>query len=240
MEAIQGLIDGLSFLELELLGKLLLAALLGGVIGWEREWSDKPAGLRTNLLICVGAALLGDTSVHFAHLGGDPSIVRADTARIAAQVVSGIGFLGAGTIIQARGSVTGLTTAATLWVVAAIGLAVGGGAAVGAVGATVLVLVALVPLGRFEDWIAARRRSERSLRLVLALRPGVLEDVEALLRVEGRLEASLERLEKDVEAGRVKAWFGVLGRREDFEDARRRLVGSDDVRELTVTDVTTD
>jgi putative Mg2+ transporter-C (MgtC) family protein len=132
-------------LRLELLGRLLLAMILGGAIGWDREQAKKPAGLRTNILICVGAALLSDLSVQVAAKTGS-----GDPSRIAAQIVSGVGFLGAGTIIHERGSVTGLTTAATLWVVAAIGLAVGLGATVEAVGTTVLVLVALVPLRRFE------------------------------------------------------------------------------------------
>jgi putative Mg2+ transporter-C (MgtC) family protein len=124
-------------LRLDLLGELLLAAVLGGAIGWEREHAHKPAGLRTNILICMGAAL------------------------IAAQIVSGIGFLGAGTIIQARGSVTGLTTAATMWVVAAIGMAVGFGADVEAVGTTVLVLIALIPLGWMEGKVEENHLRER-------------------------------------------------------------------------------
>lgn len=129
----------------ELLGGLLLASLLGGAIGWERESARKPAGLRTNILICVAATLLTDLS---ASVGASSPV--ADPGRIAAQIVSGMGFLGAGTIIQSRGSVTGLTTAATLWIVAAIGMAIGFGALVEAVGTTVLVLIALVPLRRVE------------------------------------------------------------------------------------------
>ncbi len=103
-------------LRLDLLVRLALAVVLGGAIGWEREASGKPAGLRTNILICVGAALFTDLSIRFGGLaiGG---VVR-DPARIAAQIITGIGFLGSGTIIQARGTVTGLTTAATLCVVA--------------------------------------------------------------------------------------------------------------------------
>jgi putative Mg2+ transporter-C (MgtC) family protein len=133
-------------LRLDLLGELLLAAVLGGAIGWERERAHKPAGLRTNILICIGAALLADLSTRVAARAGPP----ADPGRIAAQIVSGIGFLGAGTIIQARGSVTGLTTAATMWVVAAIGMAVGFGYDMEAAGATVIVLIALIPLGWIE------------------------------------------------------------------------------------------
>lgn len=143
-------------LRLDLLGELLLAGILGGAIGWEREHAHKPAGLRTNILICVGAALLADLSRHVAAAAGSP----ADPGRIAAQIVSGVGFLGAGTIIQARGSVTGLTTAATLWVVAAIGMSAGFGANVEAVGTTVLVLIALIPLGRIERRTQEHRRGE--------------------------------------------------------------------------------
>jgi len=133
-------------LRLELLGRLLLASLLGGAIGWEREHARKPAGLRTNILICMAATLLTDLSVLVA-----ASSSVADPGRIAAQIVTGMGFLGAGTIIQSRGTVTGLTTAATLWMVAAIGMAIGFGALVEALGATLLVLMALVPLRRVEE-----------------------------------------------------------------------------------------
>ncbi len=147
-------------LRLELLGGLLLAALLGGAIGWEREVSRKPAGLRTNILICMAAALLTDLSVHAAAgFGG-----AADPARIAAQIVTGVGFLGAGTIIQTRGSVTGLTTAATLWIVAAIGMAIGFGAMIEAVGTTLLVLIALIPLRSLEARIEDRTKRDRTSR----------------------------------------------------------------------------
>src|SRR5690606_10014145 len=130
-----------------------------------RELADKPAGLRTNLLICVGAALLVEVSIAVSGLAdGAPAAggntVVGDPARIAAQIVSGIGFLGAGTIIQSRGSVTGLTTAATIWVVAAIGMAVGARAYVEAIGTTILVFIALIALSRVEESII-RRRFER-------------------------------------------------------------------------------
>lgn len=133
-------------LRLELLGRLLLALVLGSLIGWERERAQKPAGLRTNILICIGATLIADLSVRVAATSAGTN----DAGRIAAQIISGVGFLGAGTIIQGRGSVTGLTTAATLWVVAAIGMAIGLGATTEAIGTTVLVLVALVPLQKLE------------------------------------------------------------------------------------------
>ncbi len=130
--------------------QILLAALLGGLIGLERELSDKPAGLRTNILICVGAMLFTVISTHFTGEIFD-IIVQADQARIASQIVSGIGFLGAGTIIQSRGNVQGLTTAATLWVVAAIGTAIGLGLDFWATLTTFFVLLVLVPLNYLEN-----------------------------------------------------------------------------------------
>jgi putative Mg2+ transporter-C (MgtC) family protein len=106
----------------DVLLKILLAAMLGGIIGLERELSHKEAGLRTNILIAIGSALITILSVKIAGMGkiGDPG-------RLTAQIISGIGFLGAGAIIQARFAVHGLTTAATIWTVAAIGIAVGSG-----------------------------------------------------------------------------------------------------------------
>jgi len=141
-------------LPLDLLGRLALAVLLGGIVGVERELSGKPAGLRTNILICLGSALLMDLSIT---IGADQGRL-GDPARIAAQVVTGVGFLGAGTIMQARGEVVGLTTAATIWVVAAIGLAVGAGHRAEAIAAALLVTLVLTALGWLERWMLSFRR----------------------------------------------------------------------------------
>src|SRR5919109_3383587 len=125
--------------------RLVVAACLGGAIGFERELREREAGLRTHLVVCVGSALFTLVSAYgfreFLVNGG--SVVRADPTRIAAQIVSGIGFLGAGAIIRQGLAVRGLTTAATLWVVAAIGLAAGAGYYSGAVIATAVALIAL-------------------------------------------------------------------------------------------------
>src|SRR5690606_28853665 len=188
------------------LGRLLLAALLGGLIGLEREISDKPAGLRTNLLICVGATLLMELSIDVAALPGGG--FRSDPARIAAQVVSGIGFIGAGTILQARGSVTGLTTAATIWVVAAIGMAVGARAYVEAVGSTVLVGASVVVVGRIEELAIRRGRGQR-YNYTLDPNPDLLREVEETLRGQG-LRVQTESVEKAVEE--YRASFDVVGR----------------------------
>ena len=157
-------------LRLDLLIKLALAVFLGGIIGFERELSGKPAGLRTNILICLGAALLMDVSQRIGVADGQRI---GDPARIAAQVVSGVGFLGAGTIMQGQGVVTGLTSAATIWVVAAIGLTVGGGFYVEALGAGLLVTLVLAGLGRFEIWV---RRLRRRVTATIRTRLGTTAD----------------------------------------------------------------
>ncbi len=131
-------------LTLSIAGRLLLAAFLGGIIGLEREIRRKPAGLRTNMFICVGSALFTILSAELAKIfGGEP-------VRIAAQLIPGIGFIGAGSILHARGSVVGLTTAATIFVIASIGMAVGGGMYLTGIFTTFFLLFALWALGRFE------------------------------------------------------------------------------------------
>jgi putative Mg2+ transporter-C (MgtC) family protein len=170
----------LEVLEIQLLGKLALAVIFGGAIGLERELKGKPAGLRTNILICVGATLLTDVSVSISFANGSRI---GDPARLAAQIVSGIGFIGAGTIMQSSGTVTGLTSAATIWVVAAIGIAVGSGNYVGAAGACALVTVVLAWLGRIEHKI---KRFRRVTHLTVRAKPGTpLEAIAGTLAEEG-------------------------------------------------------
>ena len=149
--------------QLELLARLVLAVVLGGLIGLEREWAGKHAGLRTNILICLGSALFTEISVSTAFLANAANEAqgipfRADPARIAANVVTGVGFLGGGAILRGGGSITGLTTAATIWVVAAVGMAAGAGAYITSIGTTALVLFILFPLRRIERYIARRFR----------------------------------------------------------------------------------
>lgn len=166
-------------LKLVLLLKLLLATILGGAIGLEREIAGKPAGLRTNILICVGAALFMHLSIYVAEIGYSPDgHPYGDTTRIAAQIVSGIGFLGAGAILHAHGAVVGLTTAATIWVVAAVGAAIGAGAYVEGVGTSVLIILVLVGLRPFERRLLLRRRKvNASIRVQRDLRFDVIEDI---------------------------------------------------------------
>lgn len=214
-----------STLRLDLLGRLLLAATLGGLVGIEREWSGKPAGFRTNLLICVGAALLTELSVAAA-LGSDPNLVTADPTRIAAQIVSGIGFLGAGTIIQSRGSVLGLTTAATLWVVAAVGMAVGLQKYTEAVGTTALIMVALLILGRLEPYLS--QKVEHIVRITMRGGGETQDEIEAVIG-EG-LDWELVELERGDEGVRVV--YRVTGRQKHWEGLPERLAELEDVRRV--------
>ncbi len=149
-------IPGAEF-ALEHLLQLVLSLIAGGAIGLERERSNQPAGLRTHILIALGATLLMQLSRYIAlpPTGGDPG-------RIAAQVVSGIGFLGAGAILRFGGNVKGLTTAASIWIVAALGLVIGGGLYLLAAAATLLVLFTLTTLNRIEK----RMFPDRSIKVL--------------------------------------------------------------------------
>ncbi|MBP5200467.1 MAG: MgtC/SapB family protein [Schwartzia sp.] len=160
----------------EIFGRLLLSCILGGVIGYEREARHKSAGLRTNLLVCLGSCLVMLISVD---LGRDTGV---DAARIAAQVVSGIGFLGAGAIMKEGLSVTGLTTAACLWVVAGVGLATGLGFYVGALLTTAFVFLVLRVFGRYDSWMV--REDNFAVAVVAENSPGVIRSVTELLEAQ--------------------------------------------------------
>ncbi len=139
-----------------ILFRLVMAAVLSGIIGFEREFHGRAAGFRTHILLCVGSTLVMLTSIHIFDVYY--SKVPCDPARIAAGVVTGIGFLGAGAIMRSRASIRGLTTAASLWVIAGIGLAVGSGLYSGAIVTTILAIVTLMVFSRLEytmirkDW----------------------------------------------------------------------------------------
>lgn len=170
-----------SVMRIDLGIKMIVAVVAGGAIGFERQVAGKPAGLRTNILICVGSALLMDLSIHVGSVWGEGNV--GDPARLAAQVVTGIGFIGAGTIMQGGGTITGLTSAATLWVVAAIGLTAGAGFFVEALGVTLTVMVVLAGLGRLEHGLL---RVSRSMSVTIRTKPGFPEaDLHELLKREG-------------------------------------------------------
>ncbi|HOW45524.1 MAG TPA: MgtC/SapB family protein [Candidatus Aminicenantes bacterium] len=162
-------------MEIEIVLKILLAAMLGGIIGLERELSHKEAGLRTNILIAVGSALITVLSFRIA-----AQAAGSDPARLAAQIVSGIGFLGAGAIIQARFAVHGLTTAATIWTVAAIGIAVGSGFYLLAFLVTLLVVFVLTVFKLLLDLIEKQKRNYVYL-ITTEERASLLVDLRRLL-----------------------------------------------------------
>ena len=187
-DAIARMVDAL---QLGLLLQLGLAVLCGGAIGMERELSGKPAGLRTNILICVGATLFTVLSLKLAGVRGDP-------ARIAAQILPGVGFIGAGTILHARGAVTGLTSAATIWVVAAIGMALGDGAYTEALGTTLLVMMVLAGLGFLETHVA-RRATHSRLQIHAKPETGALEELETIVRRTGLILTRVDSRRENVD-----------------------------------------
>ena len=151
-------------MELEFILRIFIASLLGGAIGLEREYREKAAGFRTHFLVALGSALFMIISVYGFEgvLTGDFNApIRLDVSRIAAQVVTGIGFIGAGTIIFQKNAIRGLTTAAGVWVTAAIGMACGGGMYVLAAASTALVLVGLEAFNYFLHRFDKHRAKER-------------------------------------------------------------------------------
>jgi len=144
---------------LDLCIRLIASAFLGGAVGLERHWADKAAGLRTHMLVCLGSTMFMIVSAHGFEEVLSPSRVELDPSRMAAQVVSGIGFLGAGAILRRHEAVVGLTTAASIWAVAALGLAVGGGLYVAAAIATAIILAILTVMRWVESRVRVRPRS---------------------------------------------------------------------------------
>jgi putative Mg2+ transporter-C (MgtC) family protein len=179
--------------------RLAVAAILGGIIGMERQIRHKPAGLRTNMLICFGSAMFTVLSNQLA--GG----FGGDHTRVAAQIIPGIGFIGAGSILHSRGSIVGLTSAATIFVVAGVGMATGGGLYLTAIFATGVILIALALLGRLE------RRYGIKSELTTYEVTGA--DAESILRESGRILDEAHRSMQNVRvagtAGHVRVLFSV-------------------------------
>lgn len=165
---------------LELTIRLLLSLLLGGLIGYERERNNRPAGFRTHILVCLGSTLLMLISAYgFGAFAGEKGVTM-DPTRLAAQVIPSIGFLGAGTILRNDFSVTGLTTAASLWVASAIGLAVGAGFYYGAFLVTGMVLLSLYILNKVEKRYFSGKRIY-TLTISAVNKPGALGTISSLL-----------------------------------------------------------
>ncbi len=195
LETLESL-NSLSWLhsqEVMMTVRLLVASILGGIVGLERGSGDRPAGLRTHILVCVGSALFMLVSMYgFDELNPMTAIqegdagARRDSARIAAQVVSGIGFLGAGTILHEGMTIRGLTTAASLWMVSAIGLAAGSGMFFLSVVATAITMVTLVTFHTWEKrFAAASRGNRRFVRVTTTNRNGAITDLTGYLALNG-------------------------------------------------------
>jgi putative Mg2+ transporter-C (MgtC) family protein len=180
--------------DLELLARLLLAAVLGGAIGAERELNDQPAGLRTHMLLTIGACLFTLISAYGFGRGSDPS-------RLAAQVVTGIGFLGGGAIVRHGLTVKGVTTAASIWATASVGVAVGAGSYVLGTGGAILVVATLFGLRRADE-VLQRWGVSREEYLIEAV-PGF--DMERLAEIGRREKVALRgmQLQEDDDATRI-------------------------------------
>ncbi|MBQ7515233.1 MAG: MgtC/SapB family protein [Schwartzia sp.] len=165
--------------DLESIFRLALSCLLGGIIGFERQANHKSAGLRTNVLVCLGSCLIMLLSQ--ALYGSVAGQTNADPARLAAQVVSGIGFLGAGAIMKEGLNVIGLTTAACLWVVAGVGLAAGGGYYLWAIATTAMVYITLVVMSRLDRWLL--KENYFTLVIDMVEHPGQVSRISSLLEV---------------------------------------------------------
>ncbi len=215
----------------DIIGRLLLAALVGGAIGFERESAGQEAGLRTHLMLALGAAVFGEISVgawdHF-QTGTQNSIFRADVTRVASYVAAGIGFVGGGAIVKHAGAVRGLTTAASLWVAGAVGLACGVGFWLPAVAGTLIGLLSLAtrrPLRRAMRFVGARREGAVTIQLRDGADPGAVVDaLRALPRAptrisvgagqdNGRLEVSATFSPQN--RAEIAQFVGDIARRDD-------------------------
>ena len=197
------------------ISRLLLAAILGGAIGLERELKHRAAGLRTNMFICFGAALF---TVLSERLAGVPS----DAARIAAQIIPGIGFIGAGSILHTRGLTSGLTTAATIFVVASVGMAAGGGLYLTAIFATFMVLASLFLLGHMEETF--------NLKLLISSYEVTGSSVEEIGQEVNRILEGHHRLMQNVNSGdtgqHIRLQFDVEGCARDQKELFQQLKAS--------------
>ncbi len=206
------------------LGKLFIAAILGGVIGWERHKRGRPAGLRTHLLVCIGVTLMMLVSEHIflKYQGyGHDSVLRIDPARIAAQVVTGIGFLGAGTIMRSRASIRGLTTAASLWVVAGIGLAVGSGFILPAIFTTVIAMAILTLNSLVEKKM--KKNKYRTIKMLITGQEHFLDEITQILEKNSVILKNY-KFKKNIEKDEIEYDLDVM-----YQDEKMLLFASNDV-----------
>jgi putative Mg2+ transporter-C (MgtC) family protein len=206
--------------------KLVLAIALGGIIGLEREASQKPAGFRTNILVCVGSTMMMALAVLLVQSRGG----TADTlVRMAAGVITGMGFLGAGTIMQARGTIAGLTTASTLWLVAGLGLVIGAGYYVPALIFAALTIVTLLLFGKIEA--SYLHKSQFHYHLKAKARPYILSSLRKLALHHG---VRLERLTMKQEGPSYLLAFAFSASEEKEQEFNQGLLELADIEELKI------
>lgn len=215
--------------------RVLLAVGLGAAIGLEREIDNQPAGFRTHILVCLGAALFGLISVHaFAPFAVTTSNtdVRIDITRVASQVVVGVGFLGGGAILKYGASIRGLTTAASMWVAAAVGLAVGLGYYWAAVAVTIAALVSLTGFRGLRSWVR-RRFGRRTETVTFRLTPGV-EPAGVITALNSLSGVNVRNLQVDSSGEATEITVGLkTGVGVPLERMLAELVGRGDVTEMS-------
>jgi putative Mg2+ transporter-C (MgtC) family protein len=207
--------------------RLTLAAVLGGIIGLERELKRRPAGLRTNMFICFGSAMF---TILSTELAGEWGV--GDHTRIAAQIIPGIGFIGAGSILHDKGGVSGLTTAATLFVVASIGMAAGAGLYLLAIFATMLIYLSLHLLGLMERRFNLKPLMMNYIIVSEKSADDLVAEVNSILEDQGK-EMQGMRLSRF--NGKEKLVFSVGGTRNEHRELANRLRQSEDLKNLETT-----
>lgn len=207
-------------ISLDTILRLTLSIIAGGLIGAEREYVSKAAGFRTLMLISLGACLFTIFSIHIG--------ISTSPDRIASNIVTGIGFLGAGVIFKDENRVKGLTTAATVWVTAAIGMGIGGGYYLEALAATALTFLALSAMRYFEDLIE-RTNQQRHYRIVCAYRHETLARYEQMLTECG---LSFKRSKQNLQDDRITGTWTVSGSEKKHERFIQRVLQDPEVKEF--------
>ena len=207
--------------------RLALAAVLGGIIGLERELKRKPAGLRTNMFICFGSAMFTILSTELAGAFG-----VGDHTRIAAQIIPGVGFIGAGSILHDKGGVSGITTAATIFVVASIGMAVGGGLYVMAIFSTMLIYLALHLLGLLERQLNLKELTMNYTIIADKTADDLVAEVNSIMEGQGK-EMRAMHLSRSGE--KEKLVFRVDGTQHEHKLLTDQLRQSPDISSLQTT-----
>lgn len=231
-------------LAYEVVIRLMLAVVVGGLIGYEREYKNRPAGFRTHILVCLGAAItsmiqlysIQETKVLVLQNPELQAVIKADIGRLGAQVITGVGFLGAGTIIHEKGSIKGLTTAASLWTVACIGLSVGLGYYTLSILSTICVFIVLVYLKTFETKLF-RNINTFKIEIQYLNRKEVIEKLEGYFKSMGikvkNIEFSIE--DEDENSTHSTITYTILAARHiSSSDIVQKLCTYDEIYKATI------